>query len=128
MGSSNTASSNYVPNVELLKVHAKGDDVWAVGTGTILHTSDGGATWKNRIPEAYQDVALQGVFALDHDTVWVTGSFNSTGLILKTTDAGLTWSRQGGDDGDDVTAAEHLLGVSTGARSDDSDDDRCEIV
>ncbi len=113
-------SSDDVPNVEFLKVHAKGDDVWAVGnsptvgTGTILHTSDGGATWTNQIPIEYKDkdVALQGVFVLDHDTVWVTGSFNNTGLILKTTDAGLTWTRQGVADGDDVAAAKHLLGIS----------------
>ena len=54
------------------------------------------------------------VHALDHDTVWVTGSFNSTGLILKTTDAGLTWSRQGGDDGDDAARCTTPLGYFRG--------------
>lgn len=110
-GSSNIGSSNYVPNIEFLKVHAKGDDVWVVGTGTILHTSDGGATWTNHIPEAYKDVVLQGVFVLDHDTVWVTGGSDIAGhaVILKTTNAGLTWTRQGGVD---VDNAKHLLGIS----------------
>jgi photosystem II stability/assembly factor-like uncharacterized protein len=110
-GSSNIGSSDYVPNVEFLKVHAKGHDVWAVGTGTILHTSDDGATWTNHIPNEYINSALQGVFVVDHDTVWVTGSFNSTGLILKTTNAGLTWIRQGAGDVD-VDATVHLLGIS----------------
>lgn len=108
-GSSNITSSDYVPNVEFQKVHAKGHDVWAVGTGTILHTSDGGTTWTNHIPQTYKDVALQGVFALDHNTVWVTGSFNNAGLILKTIDAGLHWTRQ---DGIHVDDAQHLLGIS----------------
>lgn len=110
-GSSNIGSSDYVPNVEFLKVHAKGDDVWVVGTGTILHTSDGGATWTNQVPDEYKDVALQGVFVLDHDTVWVTGGSDIAGhaVILKTTNAGLTWTRQGGVD---VYNAKHLLGIS----------------
>jgi len=110
-GSSNTGSPDYVPDVLFFKVHARGDDVWIVGTGTILHTSDGGATWTNQVPDEYKDVELQGVFALDHDTVWVTGGFDIAGhgVILKTTDAGSNWTRQGGVDVDNV---EHLLGIS----------------
>jgi photosystem II stability/assembly factor-like uncharacterized protein len=102
---------NYVPNVLFNKVHASGDDVWIVGTGTILLTSDGGATWTNRTPDAYKDVALQGVFVLDHDTVWVTGDSDTAGnaLILKTTNAGLTWTSQGGANNE---SAGHLLGIS----------------
>jgi len=112
-GSSNMASSDYVPNVTFLKVHAKGEDVWVVGTGTILHTSDGGATWTNHIPNEYKDVDLQGVFVLDHDTVWVTGGSDIAGhaVILKTTNAGLTWTRQG-EGNVDVDGANHLLGIS----------------
>ena len=110
-GSSNMGSSDYVPNVLFLKVHARADDAWIVGTGTILHTSDDGATWTNHIPDEYKVVALQGVFVLDHDTVWVTGGPDNAGhaVILKTTNAGLTWTRQDGGDVDDV---EHLLGIS----------------
>ena len=101
------------PNVTFLKVHAKGEDVWVVGTGTILHTSDGGATWTNHIPNEYKDVDLQGVFVLDHDTVWVTGGSDIAGhaVILKTTNAGLTWTRQG-EGNVDVDGANHLLGIS----------------
>jgi photosystem II stability/assembly factor-like uncharacterized protein len=51
------------------------------------------------------------VFVLDHDTVWVTGSVNTTGLILKTTNAGLNWTRQG-EGNVDVDGAWHLLGIS----------------
>lgn len=110
-GSSTIDSPDYIPNVEFLKVHAKGHDVWVVGNGTILHTSDDGATWTNHIPNDYISAPLQGVFVLDHDIVWVTGSLNSTGLILKTTNAGLTWTRQG-EGNVDVDGAWHLLGIS----------------
>jgi photosystem II stability/assembly factor-like uncharacterized protein len=57
-GSSDTASADYVPDVNLVKVHAAGDDVWALGNpGVILHTSDGGATWTNHIPSGYEDTS-----------------------------------------------------------------------
>lgn len=95
-GSSDPASPDYVPNGGLAKVHAAGDDVWAVGNpGVILHTSDGGATWTNHIPAGYENTPLQGVYTLDGKTVWATGADeeDNHAVILKTTDAGLNWTR-----------------------------------
>ena len=99
-GSSNPASPDYVPNVELFKVHAVGDDVWAVGDGAILHTSDGGATWTNHFPAGHKYAGLQGVYTLDGKTVWATGGtrgieppiVDGWGIVHKTTNAGLTWT------------------------------------
>ena len=100
------------PLVDLLKGHAVGNDVWAVGNpGVILHTSNGGATWTNHIPDEYNNIHLQGVYVLDSNTVWVTGGpdKDNHALILKTTNAGLTWIRQSRGDVDD---ADHILGIS----------------
>jgi photosystem II stability/assembly factor-like uncharacterized protein len=109
-GSSDPTSPDYVPDGGLGKVHAAGDDVWAVVKGAILHTSDGGTTWTNHIPSGYENIFLQGVYVLDSNTVWVTGG-NKDGYatILKTTDAGQTWTRQTGGD---VRFADHILGIS----------------
>jgi len=102
-----------VPDVDLIKVHASDENhVWAVGDGTILHTGDGGATWANRIPPGYEDIPLQGVYAPDSATVWVTGGpKDGFATILKSTDSGLSWSRQSG--GDFATSGyDHILGIS----------------
>lgn len=98
-GSSDLASPDYVPDTNLVKVHARVDDVWAVSGDAILYTSDVGATWTDHFPAGLENVnVLQGVYVVDSKTVWVTGGTELEGkqesLILKTTDAGLTWSRQ----------------------------------
>lgn len=111
-GSANAGSPDYVPNIELGKVHAAGDEVWIVGYGgTVLHTSDGGATWVNRSPAGYEDVQLQGVYALDGNTVWATGNtMDGYATILKSTDAGMSWTRQSG--GDVTNVVNNLLAIS----------------
>jgi len=110
-GSPNMADTDYVPEVSLAKVHAAGSHVWAVGSGgTILHSSDDGRTWENTYPLWYGTYYLQGVYALDSTTVWVTGDTKDKyATILKTTDCGRTWTRQSGGD---VGTSEYLLGVS----------------
>jgi photosystem II stability/assembly factor-like uncharacterized protein len=110
-GSADPGAADYLPDVELSKVHAAGVHVWAVGFGgTILHSPDGGGTWTNRYPAWYGSVYLQGVYALDNNTVWVTGDIkDGYATILKTTDGGLNWTRQSGGD---VGGAEYLLGIS----------------
>jgi photosystem II stability/assembly factor-like uncharacterized protein/putative cell wall-binding protein len=62
---------------------------WAVGDGgTILHTSDGGATWN---PQASgTDSDLNAVAFTDTDNGWAVGSLT----ILHTGDGGATWSAQ----------------------------------
>ncbi len=106
-------SPSDVPDVNLIKVHASDDDhVWAVGQGTILHTGNRGSTWTNQIPSGYEQVPLQGVYAPDSSTVWVTGGpQDGYPTVLKSTDAGLSWSRQSG--GDIATPGyDHVLGIS----------------
>ena len=84
---------------------------WAVGfNGTVLHTTDGGNTWEQQGGDTIPDVLLQGVYAVDTETAWVTGlPFDGYATIFHTIDGGNTWTRQG-------SAAEfpdgHFLGVS----------------
>ena len=104
-------SAAQVPNTELRKVTAFGDDsIWAVGPGTILHSDDGGATWTNQIPAGYESTPLQGVYTPDGVNVWATGGpLDGYATILKSSDGGLSWMRQSGGD---VGLMDHILGVS----------------
>jgi photosystem II stability/assembly factor-like uncharacterized protein len=89
---------------------ASAGQAWAVGMGTILHTSDGGDSWTNQIPTGYESTAFQGVYSPDGVNVWVTGgSKNGFATILKSGDGGLTWLRQTNGD---VIQADALLGIS----------------
>jgi photosystem II stability/assembly factor-like uncharacterized protein len=76
--------------------------------GTLLSTSDGGATWRKQelawdrlIPLIVNESGtiepnLNAVYFVDLETGWIVGEF---GLVLKTTDGGQTWIAQtyGGD-------------------------------
>src|SRR5437016_4900893 len=63
---------------------------WAVGFGgTILHTSDGGATWSGQ--DSGTSNELLGVQFTDALTGWAVGA---VGTILHTSDGGATWSGQ----------------------------------
>jgi photosystem II stability/assembly factor-like uncharacterized protein len=76
---------------------------WAVGKiadgyGTILHTTNGGATWvRQGTSETIPDADLGEVAAVDNNTAWVVSGalVAGYGLILHTTDGGATWTRQG---------------------------------
>lgn len=111
-GSPNQGSANFIPAADLLKVHANANDVWIVGSpGTILHSSDAGASWTQHIPQGYQNIQFQGVYALDSKTVWVTGGpdNDTKAVILKSTDAGLNWIRLPESFDPDP---EYILGIS----------------
>lgn len=100
-----------VPDVLLVKVHGYGNQkVWAVGTGTILHTNNGGQSWQNTCPAEYAGTLLQGVTTTDGVHVWVTGD-NKDGYatILYSDNAGATWRRQTAGD---VPAVDHIIGIS----------------
>src|SRR5262249_8293980 len=62
--------------------------------GTLLATSDGGATWWKR--DVGTEKTLFGVTFTTPDTGWVTGI---DGLILRTKDGGKTWDVQHGSPG-----------------------------
>ncbi len=70
---------------------------WAAGfveqegqfTGTVLHTTDGGATWQEQL--STPGVDYFGVKAVDARNAWVTGT---PGRILRTRDGGQQWEQQ----------------------------------
>lgn len=60
---------------------------WAVGeVGTILKTTDGGATWTSQASGT--ESLLLSVASVDANVVWVAGA---RGLVLKSTDGGSNW-------------------------------------
>jgi len=69
---------------------------WAVGDsadgyGTILHTTDGGASWVRQGSAAdVPNIGLQEVSAVDNQNAWVVGAQ----VILRTRDGGQTWETQ----------------------------------
>jgi len=75
---------------------------WAVGgRGTILHTTDGGSTWKEQ--SSGTNFILEDVVFLDHKHGWAVGGwprdydvavYGGMGVILTTDDGGNTWRHQ----------------------------------
>ena len=57
--------------------------------GTIIHTSDGGATWVKQA--SGEDKIYNSIFFTDQNNGWVVGEF---GLIYHTADGGKTWQKQ----------------------------------
>jgi photosystem II stability/assembly factor-like uncharacterized protein len=73
---------------------------WSVGAaqnghGTIVHSTDGGATWTRQGLGQIANVDMQGVTAVDANTAWVVGYSDGYATIYRTTDGGTTWSRTG---------------------------------
>ena len=68
------------------------------GTGVILKTADGGATWEVQRKES--GLVLSSISAVDADVAWAAGEINTTyatadrGIILKTIDGGAAWTIQ----------------------------------
>jgi photosystem II stability/assembly factor-like uncharacterized protein len=83
-------------------VEISGDRTWIVGYyGTILHSSDRGATWT--IQTSPVRSALYRARFLGRDQGWIVGSF---GTLLRTDDGGANWSvHTTGTD-------EHLFGLT----------------
>lgn len=71
---------------------ARGHDpqrLWAVGpVGTVLQSTDDGATWQDR--SLGKDITLNAVSFVDDREGWVVGEF---GTILHTVDGGQSWER-----------------------------------
>lgn len=80
---------------------------WAVGSntdgyGTIIHTTDSGATWKRQgDTKTIPDVFVNGVDAVDQLNVWAVGHSSLDadgayyGVILHSNNGGEHWERQG---------------------------------
>ena len=75
----------------LLSVHGSGaSTLWAVGHGQAVHSTDGGSTWVDKHPgPGIAD--HNGVFAVDHNTVWVVTDF---GGIYRSDHGGADWEKQ----------------------------------
>jgi len=75
---------------------------WAAGEqGTIVHTTDGGATWRTQMTPT--TVSLFGITCGDPQNCWAVGGLTAddpggpTQVILHTADGGNTWTTQAGD-------------------------------
>jgi photosystem II stability/assembly factor-like uncharacterized protein len=77
----------------LLEVRFSDDmNGWVVGQcNTILHTTDGGATW---IAQSTEKITLNSIFCLDSNALWIAGLDTSGAVINHTTNGGDTWIRQ----------------------------------
>jgi uncharacterized protein (TIGR03437 family) len=89
-------SSRYLNAVVLVDDNhgwAVGEPRWDQAThqtkGTIINTTDGGATWNNQEPGV--TVSLNGLFFLNASQGWAVGD---SGTILRTTDGGAHWTQQ----------------------------------
>ena len=64
---------------------------WAVGeNGTILHTDNGGETWKEQGTGTTEET-LRSVGFADENNGWAVGGDFGVGAILRTADGGKTW-------------------------------------
>jgi len=70
--------------------------VWVSGLGgSILRTTDGGATWERRGIPGTETLGFRDIHAVDADTATVmTNNGGPNARIYQTTDGGLTWTLQ----------------------------------
>jgi photosystem II stability/assembly factor-like uncharacterized protein len=94
------APRSFFVNENLYGVQIAGDRAWIVGYyGTILHSADRGATWREQASPMRN--ALFGIRYLGNDKAWINGSH---GLLLRTLDGGRSWRATPTD------TSEHLFG------------------
>jgi photosystem II stability/assembly factor-like uncharacterized protein len=106
---------------------ANARDGWGFD-GSILHTTDGGASWQKqtvpRLPDDSQGVSLTSLCAVDSQHAWAVGWVNptsnvsdSTGFILGTHDGGVHWQVQHYQDSptiSDIAFADTRVGWAIG--------------
>jgi photosystem II stability/assembly factor-like uncharacterized protein len=68
--------------------------VWVTGSaGTVLRTTDGGATWVLHTVPGAETLAFRDIHAIDGNTAWVmSNNGGANARIYKTVDAGATWT------------------------------------
>lgn len=71
-----------------------GQAVWVSGAkGTILHTADGGATWRNVSPAGASDLDFRDIEAIDERTAFaMSAGEGRASRLFKTTDGGANWT------------------------------------
>src|SRR5438105_1262012 len=88
------APTTPVTTASLRAVWATGtSEVFAVGTGgTVLHSTDDGATWAVQTLTAATD--LRGVWGTGPNNIFAVGTSGIDGVILHSGDDGVTWTTQ----------------------------------
>ena len=73
-----------------------GETAWCGGNeGTLLRTTDGGATWSSRPVPGGVELDFRSVCALDEDRVWVASAgLGELSRIYHTEDGGVSWTLQ----------------------------------
>ena len=72
------------------------NDIWISGeSGTVIHSRDAGNTWTIFDTTFFHNGLMQGIHAINSQTVYVVGGFPVTngvrGFIARTADGGQTW-------------------------------------
>ncbi len=72
------------------------NDIWICGeSGTVINSSNGGNTWTIFDPNFFHNGLMQGIYAIDAQTVYVVGGYRisngAKGFIAHTADGGQTW-------------------------------------
>jgi len=78
----------------LIGSHAVSEDVvWLSGTGgTVVRTTDGGATWSASVIPGTDTLQLRDIHAMDAQTAWALSiGSGASSRIFKTTDGGSSW-------------------------------------
>jgi photosystem II stability/assembly factor-like uncharacterized protein len=84
------ANSNYiVPYINDGYFTSTNEGWMAANRGNILHTTDGGATWRNQTTGTTRD--LFGIYFINNTQGWAVGF---SGTIITTNDGGTTWTAQ----------------------------------
>lgn len=112
-------------------------NIWASGSGgTIVHSADGGKTWKVRIVQGAEELDFRDIHAIDEGTI-VAMTSGTPARIYRSTNGGMSWKlcynqadervfldalsfwndKQGVVMGDPIGDALFLLGTSDGGRT-----------
>lgn len=72
------------------------NDIWISGeSGTVINSKDGGNTWSTFATAFFHSGLMQGIHAINSQTVYVVGGFPVSkgyrGFIARTADGGQTW-------------------------------------
>jgi photosystem II stability/assembly factor-like uncharacterized protein len=84
-------ASPQISDLQMLDVN----NGWAIGTGKIMRTPDGGSTWYDVTPTGISGLDVTaGRFFLDPSKGWVTiaGADLNSGTLYRSIDGGITWN------------------------------------
>ena len=81
------------PDIDLLSISLLGsNDVWISGSkGIVYHSANGGSTWSTFDSTFFRKGLLQGIHAVNQQTVYVVGQADQWSIIARTINGGQTW-------------------------------------